>query len=110
MKLSGIVAILDENLEYIEEYRDLGPEPVAVKRNRALPVTDIYSLLLEHQEYGEPSVSIDNIGTDEATVTRTFPAIDTVVEDQTSEQKLAAFLEQNPDVLDLIQLTPPEGD
>lgn len=74
-ELSGIVAVLSETLDTVEEYRDLGSHPVAVKRERVFPIIDVRPELSENQQYGEPDVSIvpDEDG---GIVRRVFPVID----------------------------------
>lgn len=74
-ELSGVVAILSEDLASVEEYRDLGPDPVAVKVGKCLPVIDEQPSLLENQYYGEPIVVIE-----EEAVRRIYPVLDRAVD------------------------------
>lgn len=67
--LSGLVAIINEQGE-VEEFRDLGPTPVAVKRERCFPVIDVRPELSDGQEYGDPEITVG-----EDTVTRTYQAV-----------------------------------
>lgn len=68
-ELSGLVAIINDQ-GGIEEYRDLGPNLVAVKRDRCFPVVDVLPELADGETYGEPVVVVgDDV------VTRTFPVV-----------------------------------
>ena len=46
-KLSGLVAILTEDLSSVQELKDLGPTPIGVKPGRVLPLEDIEVLAPE---------------------------------------------------------------
>ena len=74
-ELTGIVAILSEGLDAIEEYRDLGPVPVAVKADRCWPVIDVKPELLDGQYHGEPIATLEA-----GFVRRTYPVVDLTVD------------------------------
>lgn len=68
--LSGLVAILSEDMQTVEEFRDLGPDPVPVKRDRVWPVTEVRPELSPGQRYGDPIIVLENYA-----VNRTFPIV-----------------------------------
>ena len=74
-ELTGVVAILSEGLDAIEEYRDLGPIPVAVKADRCLPVIDVMPELLDGQYLGEPTATIET-----GAVYRIYPVVNVTVD------------------------------
>lgn len=65
--LSGLVAILSEDLQSVENVKDLGPDPVAIKPGRVLPLENVEPTIPAGYERGEPSYAI---GADK--VTRTW--------------------------------------
>lgn len=69
-ELSGLVAILDEHGRFVEA-RDLGPNPVATKPGRVLPLTEDRPPLGDGQGYGEATVEIID-----GKATRHWPVID----------------------------------
>ena len=66
-ELSGLVAILSDDGRSVVEIRDLGPDPVAVKPGRLLPVIDKVPALAAGEMLGEVSYKINK-----ASVTRTW--------------------------------------
>lgn len=67
--LSGLVAILDENGGVIET-RDLGPDPIAVKPGRVLPLIEDRPALGADQTYGAPTYEVG-----ESEVTARYPIV-----------------------------------
>ena len=60
MELSGIVAILSEDGNSVIEIRNLGPDPVAVKAARVLPLEDNTPDVPEGFHLGEPIYDIQD--------------------------------------------------
>lgn len=58
MKLSGLVAVLSEDGQSVEDVRDLGPDEVDVKPGRALPLVNVEPIIPDGYERGEPSYAI----------------------------------------------------
>ena len=68
--LSGLVAILSDDGQSVVEVKDLGPDPVAVKPGRVLPLENVEPTIPAGYERGEPSYAI---GADK--VTRTWAVV-----------------------------------
>lgn len=88
MELSGIVAILTDDLSSVAEVRDLGPDPVSVRPGRVRPLVEIEPMPAEGQVLGNFTDVIT-----ETEVTRTYSLVPEpppeVISDRQFFQRLA---------------------